>query len=98
MTDATDATKEFLRVAFNRWLNLEFRRARITLDSRQLAHRKLDDALGMRMMGVSALSQGKRRMNTGTGCSAALTYGRLASYEDVDDAARLQRMEKVCKR
>jgi hypothetical protein len=94
MADATGETKEPLRVAFDRRLKLEFHGARITSDGGLLAYRELDDALGLTAMAASLLSDGRRGRNTRhrlLGLSRQAVYGRLAGYEDLNDAARLAR-------
>src|ERR671926_1672400 len=94
MADAAGETKQPLRVAFDRRLKLEFHGARITSDGGLLAYRELDDALGLTVMGVSALSEGRRGKNIRhrlLGLLRQAVYGRLAGYEDVNDAERLAR-------
>ena len=94
MADATGETKEPLRVAFDRRLKLEFHGARITSDGGLLAYRELDDALGLTTMGVPALAEGRRGKNIRhrlLGLLRQAVYGRLAGYEDVNDAERLAR-------
>src|SRR3712207_6896852 len=94
MADATGETKDHLRVAFDRRLKLEFHGARITSDGGLLAYRELDDALGLTTMAVSALAEGRRGKNIRhrlLGLLRQAVYGRLAGYEDVNDAERLAR-------
>src|SRR3954452_8318694 len=94
MADATGETNEALRVAFDRRLKLEFHGARITSDGGLLAYRELDDALGLTVMGVSALAEGRHGKNIRhrlLGLLRQAVYGRLAGYEDVNDADRLAR-------
>src|SRR4051812_20417250 len=94
MADATGETKELLRVTFDRRLKLEFHGARITSDGGLLAYRELDDALGLTPMAASALAEGRRGKNTRhrlLGLLRQAVYGRLAGYEDVNDATRLAR-------
>jgi hypothetical protein len=94
MADATGETKEPLRVAFDRRIKLEFHGAKITSDGGLLAYRELDDALDLTTMGVSALAEGRRGKNTRhrlLGLLRQAVYGRLAGYEDVNDADRLAR-------
>jgi Transposase DDE domain group 1 len=94
MADATGETKEALRVAFDRRLKLEFHGARITSDGGLLAYRELDDALGLTATGLSALAEGRRGTNIRhrlLGLLRQAVYGRLAGYEDVNDAERLAR-------
>src|SRR4051812_50091641 len=92
MVDATGEAKEPLRVAFDRRLKLEFHGTRITSDGGLLAYRELDDALGLTAMATSALAEGRRGKNTRhrlLGLLRQAIYGRLAGYEDVNDAERL---------
>jgi Transposase DDE domain group 1 len=94
MADATGETNKALRVAFDRRVKLEFHGARITSDGGLLAYRELDDALGLTAMGVSALAEGRRGKNIRhrlLGLLRQAIYGRLAGYEDVNDADRLAR-------
>jgi hypothetical protein len=94
MANATGETREPLRVTFDRRLKLEFHGARITSDAGLLAYRELDDALGLTAMGMSALAEGRRGRNIRhrlLGLLRQAVYGRLAGYEDVNDAERLAR-------
>src|SRR5688572_22542872 len=94
MTDAAGETKEPLRVAFDRRLKLEFHGARITSDAGLLAYRELDDALDLTTTGASALAEGRRGTNIRhrlLGLLRQAVFGRLAGYEDVNDAERLAR-------
>ena len=94
MADATGETKEPLRVAFDRRLKLEFHGAKITSDGGLLAYRELDDALGLTTMATSILAEGRRGPNIRhrlLGLLRQAIYGRLAGYEDVNDAERLAR-------
>src|SRR5687768_5042381 len=94
MTDATGETKQPLRVAFDRRLKLEFHGTRITSDGGLLVYRELDDALGLTTMAVSTLAEGRRGTNIRhrlLGLLRQAVYGRLAGYEDVNDAERLAR-------
>ncbi len=94
MADATGETKEPLRVAFDRRLKLEFHGTRITSDAGLLAYRELDDALGLTATAASVLAEGRRGKNIRhrrLGLLRQAIYGRLAGYEDVNDAERLAR-------
>src|SRR5687767_6050144 len=94
MADATGKTKKPLRVAFDRRLKLEFRGARITSDGGLLAYRELDDALGLTATAASTLAESRRGKNIRhrlLGLLRQAVYGRLADYEDVNDAERLAR-------
>src|SRR5215212_10636087 len=95
MAVATGEAKEPpLRVAFDRRLKLEFHGARITSEAGLLAYRELDDALGLTTIAVSALAEGRRGRNIQhrlLGLLRQAVYGRLAGYEDVNDAERLAR-------
>src|SRR3954470_1202445 len=92
MAGATGETKELLRVAFDRRLKLEFHGTRITSDDGLLAYRELDDPLGLTAAASSALAEGRRGKNIRhrlLGLLRQAVYGRLAGYEDVNDAERL---------
>jgi Transposase DDE domain group 1 len=94
MADATGETEKPLRVAFDRRLKLEFHGARITSDGGLLAYRELDDALGLTATAASTLAEGRRGKNIRhrlRGLLRQAVYGRLAGYEDVNDAERLAR-------
>ncbi len=94
MADATGEAKKPLRVAFDRRLKLEFHGARITSDGGLLAYRELDDALGLTATAASTLAEGRRGKNIRhrlLGLLRQAVYGRLAGYEDVNDAERLAR-------
>src|ERR671913_534377 len=94
MADATGETKDPLRVTFDRRLKLEFHGARITSDAGLLAYRELDDALGLTATAASVLSEGRRGRNIRhrlLGLLRQAVYGRLAGYEDLNDAERLAR-------
>jgi len=95
MADATgEANEPPLRVTFDRRLKLEFHGARITSDGGLLAYRELDDALGLTARAAAALAEGRRGRNIRhrrLGLLRQAVYGRLAGYEDVNDAERLAR-------
>jgi hypothetical protein len=95
MADATGEAKEPpLRVAFNRRLKLEFHGAKITSDGGLLAYRELDDVLGLTATAASALAEVRRGKNIRhhlPGLLRQAVYGRLAGYDDVNDAERLAR-------
>ena len=94
MADAAGETKEPLRVTYDRRLKLEFHGARITSDGGLLAYRELDDALGLTSAAASVLAEGRRGKNIRhrlLGLLRQAIYGRLAGYEDVNDAERLAR-------
>src|SRR3954454_5192198 len=99
MADATGETNEALRVAFDRRVKLEFHGARITSDGGLLAYRELDDALGLTAAAASVLSEGRRGRNIRhrlLGLLRQAVYGRLAGYEDLNDAERLARDPAMC--
>ena len=94
MADATGETSRPVRVAFDRRINLQFHGAQITSDGGLLAYRELDDALGLTALAASALGEGRRGRNIRhhlPGLLRQAVYGRLAGYEDVNDAERLAR-------
>ena len=81
-----------LRVVFDRRLKLEFHGSRITSDAGLLAYRELDDVLGLTDLAGAELSECRRGKNSRhllTGLFRQSVFGRLAGYEDVNDAERL---------
>ncbi len=91
---AGESRKPHLRVDFDRRLKLEFHGSKITSDAGLLAYRELDDVLGLTDRGGAALSDLRRGKNTRhllTGLLRQSVFGRLAGYEDVNDAERPSR-------
>src|SRR5918998_5132632 len=89
---AGEADDGALRVDFDRRLKLEFHGSRITSDAGLLAYRELDDALGLIGLASGALSECRRGKNTRhllAGLLRQSVFGRLAGYEDLNDADRL---------
>src|SRR5215210_4736952 len=83
-----------LRLDFERRLMLRFRGAAITSDAGRLAFRELDDALGLTAAAGAALADartGKNGRHALVGLLRQAVFGRLAGYEDVNDAERLRR-------
>jgi hypothetical protein len=89
-----EAKEPPLRSTFDRRIKLEFHGARITSDGDLLAYRELDDALGLTDTAITRLLDGRRGKNTRHKLGGLLrqsVFGRLAGYEDVNDAERLAR-------
>ena len=87
-----EAKFEPLRVDFDRRLKLEFHGSDISSDAGLLPYRELDDALGLTELGGEVLSETRRGKNTRhllVGLLRQSVFGRLAGYEDVNDAERL---------
>ena len=83
-----------LRPCFDRRLKLEFHGSRVTSDAGLLAYRELDDALGLTALASNVLADNRTGKNGWHGVVGLLrqsVYGRLAGYEDVNDADRLGR-------
>jgi Transposase DDE domain group 1 len=95
MEDPTGETdKGALRLDFDRRLLLQFRGSTITSDAGLLPYRELDDALGLTDAGAEVLADARTGKNGRHGLAGLLrqsVFGRLAGYEDVNDAERLCR-------
>jgi hypothetical protein len=95
MADPTGESKsEALRLNFDRRLLLQFRGSTITFDAGLLAYRELDDALHLTDTAANTLVDartGKNGRHRLAGLLRQSVFGRLAGYEDVNDAERLSR-------
>jgi hypothetical protein len=84
--------KPNLRVVFDRRLKLEFHGSRVTSDAGLLAFRELGEALGLTEMADDVFLETRTGRNGRHSLTAQLrqaVFGRLAGYEDVNDADRL---------
>ena len=84
---------EALRLDFDRRLTLQFRGLIVTSDAGLLAYRELDDALGLSARAgekVADAHTGKNARHALVGMLRQSVFGRLAGYEDVNDAERLR--------
>jgi hypothetical protein len=85
--------KRPLRVQFDGQVKLEFHGARLSSDAGLLLYRELDEALGL-TSGLKDLlvepRTGKNIQHSVTALLRQSVYGRLAGYEDTNDAARLR--------
>src|SRR3954471_7624728 len=89
-----EADRGALRLDFDRRLMLQFRGSTITSDAGLLAYRELDDALSLTDTGADMLADartGKNGRHRLAGLLRQSVFGRLAGYEDVNDADRLCR-------
>src|ERR1700730_13566248 len=94
MADPTGvADRGALRLDFDRRLMIQFRGSAITSDGGLLAYRELDDALALTASGgeLAEARTGKNRRHFLVGLLRQSVFGRLAGYEDVNDADRLCR-------
>ena len=85
--------KGSLRVKFDGQLKLEFHGAKISSDAGLLVYRELDEALGLTTDLENVIVDSRRGKNIQHKLSALLrqsVYGRLAGYEDTNDAERLK--------
>jgi Transposase DDE domain group 1 len=91
---AGEADRAALKLDFDRRLILQFRGSAITSDAGLLPYRELDDALGLTDTGADTLADartGKNGRHRLAGLLRQSVFGRLAGYEDVNDADRLSR-------
>src|SRR5271155_4694683 len=89
---AGESKSEALRLDFDRRLMLQFRGSVITSDAGLLPYRELDDALSLTDTGAETLADprtGKNGRHRLVGLLRQSVFGRLAGYEDVNDAERL---------
>jgi hypothetical protein len=80
------------RLGFDRRLRLEFHGAKISSDGGLLLFRELDDVLGLHDLAGQDLIDtrtGHNRLHSLVGLMRQSVFGRLAGYEDVNDADRL---------
>ncbi len=95
MADPTGKlTSALLRLDFDRRLKLEFHGSVITSDAGLLAYRELDNTLGLTGMAGDVLADvrtGKNGRHLFVSLLRQSVFGRLAGYEDVNDAERLCR-------
>ena len=90
---AGGSNAEVLRLDFDRRLMLQFRGSVVTSDAGLLAYRELDDALGLTTTAGEMLADartGKNGRHALVGLLRQSVFGRLAGYEDVNDAERLR--------
>ena len=89
-----ESDRGLLRAFFDRRLKFEFHGSRITSDAGLLAYRELDEALGLTTLAGDVIADSRTGKNGWHGIIGLLrqsVYGRLARYEDVNDADRLGR-------
>ena len=82
-----------LKLDFDRRLMVQFRGSVVASDAGLLAYRELDDALGLSTMAGERLADartGKNGRHALVGLLRQSVFGRLAGYEDVNDAERLR--------
>src|SRR6185503_19238054 len=89
---AGEASDAALRVTFDPRLKPEFHGSKVTSDAGLLPIRDLDDALGLTDLTGEVLVDTRTGQNSRHTLIAQLrqsVFGRLAGYEDVNDAERL---------
>src|SRR3954469_6779325 len=89
-----EANKDALRLNFHRRLMLQFRGSTITSDAGLLAYREPDDTLRLTDAAANTLAAARTGKNGRHRLARLLrqaVFGRLAGYEDVNDAEWLCR-------
>ena len=87
-----EAEQDVLRVGFDRTIQLESHGARVSSDAGLFPYRDLDDAAQLTESGAGAMFDDRTGSNIQHSLTALIrqsVYGRLAGYEDVNDADRL---------
>ena len=90
---AGESELDVVRLDFDRRLMVQFRGSVVTSDAGLLAYRELDDALGLSAMAGETLADGRTGKNGRHALSGLFrqsVFGRLAGYEDMNDAERLR--------
>jgi hypothetical protein len=90
-----DSNEGALSLEFDRRVILQFRGSVVTSDADLLAHRELDDVLGLSALASDLLADartGKNGRHALAGLFRQSVFGRLAGHEDVNDAERLRSM------
>jgi hypothetical protein len=94
MAHPTGESKDgVLKLDFDRRLMLQFRGSVVTSDAGLLAYRELDDAIGLSAVAGETLADtrtGKNGRHALVGLLRQSVFGRLAGYDDVNDAERLR--------
>jgi hypothetical protein len=84
-----ESVSDAVRLDFDRRLTLQFRGSVVTSDAGLLAYRELDDALGLSVMAARCSpTHARARTAALVGLLRQSVFGRLAGYEDVNDAER----------
>src|ERR1700674_3736429 len=89
-----ESESSVIRLDFDRRVMVQFRGSVVTSDAGLLAYRELDDALGLSAVAGETLADartGKNGHHALVGLLRQSVFGRLAGYEDVNDAERLRR-------
>jgi len=88
-----EAQNGVLHLDFDRRVMVQFRGSVVTSDAGLLAYRELDDVLGLSDLAGELLADGRTGKNGRhalVGMLRQSVFGRLAGYEDVNDADRLR--------
>src|ERR1700704_1370723 len=91
---AGESNNGAVRLDFDQRVMLRFHSSAITSDGGLLAYRELDDVLALTTSGGERLAEartGRNRRHLLVGLLRQSVFGRLAGYEDVNDADRLCR-------